>query len=250
MTRLANQIVSIEGAVHGWFRMPKPLSFYTAGGSGTLDTFPQNAQGMARDAVNEAIKENVSFKGFDALGEGIVTAMFVIHSGRGAEQSGSPNDIWSHKWQIPGGLKVSTQPSVMAQTYLTVPEDCLVGVCAHEWGHLAARWADYYDTGETGKSQGLGMYCLMAAGSWGEGGKSPTYPNGMLRMFHDWIDIQEVVESTKEVELRPASEGGGVIIIQNPATMTDGQYVVCEFRRKTNFDRALPDEGPRHLRRR
>ncbi|QDU50880.1 M6 family metalloprotease domain-containing protein [Gimesia panareensis] len=240
---VSNSIVEIEGEVHGWFRMPRPMSYYTNGGSGTLTTFPRNSQGLARDAVKIALEEGVSFADYDAFGEKIVTALFIIHAGRGAEQTGSPYDIWSHKWQIPdGGVIVNKTPKIVAQTYLTVPEDCQVGVCSHEWGHLAARWADYYDTGETGKSQGLGMYCLMAAGSWGEGGKSPTYPNGMLRSFHDWVDVQ-VVDDTAEVELKPASEGGGVVIIQNSATMTNSQYVICEFRKKTNMDRALPDEG-------
>ena len=59
--------------------------------------------------------------------------------------TGSQDDIWSHKWVIPDG--VDDGNGVAASTYLTVPEDCRVGVCAHEWGHLAARWADFYDTG-------------------------------------------------------------------------------------------------------
>lgn len=241
---VSNGKIQVEGEVHGWLRMPEKLEFYTNGGSGTLTSFPQNSQGLARDAVKAALAEGVSFDGYDVFGEKIVTALFVIHAGRGAEETGSPHDIWSHKWQIPGGVTVSKDgdPKIVAQTYLTVPEDCAVGVCAHEWGHLAARWADYYDTGETGESQGLGMYCLMASGSWGEGGLSPTYPNGMLRSFHDWIEVQ-TIDDDAEVELKAASDGGGAVLIRNDATMNNSQYIVCEFRKRTNMDRALPDEG-------
>ncbi|MFQ5805614.1 MAG: immune inhibitor A domain-containing protein, partial [Phycisphaerae bacterium] len=62
--------------------------------------------------------------------------------------------------------------AITANTFLTVPEDCQMGVCAHEWGHLAARWADFYDTGRSRlrRSNGLGNYCLMASGSWANGG--------------------------------------------------------------------------------
>lgn len=235
--------IDVQGAVHGWFRMPQPLTYYTAGNAGTGDTFPQNAQGMARDAVLAAVADGVDFAPYDALGEDIVTALFVVHAGSGAEVTRNPDDIWSHKWVIPGGIKVG--PKLHVRTYLTVPEDCNMGVCAHEWGHLAARWADYYDTGRLAhtKSNGLGNYCLMASGSWGNGGLTPTFPNGMLRMFHGWISPKRVTTTTKEIELKPAAEGGEMLFIQNKEMMTETQYIVVEYRRRRAQDAFLPDEG-------
>lgn len=88
---------------------------------------------------------------YDALGENLVTALIIIHAGHGAEQTTKRTDLWSLKWVIPGELPVAENLSV--QTFLTVPEDCTMGVCAHEWGHLAARWADYYDTGQVARSR-------------------------------------------------------------------------------------------------
>ena len=32
-------------------------------------------------------------------------------------------------------------------------------------------------------------------------------------------------------------------MIRNDATMNNSQYIVCEFRKRLNMDRALPDEG-------
>ena len=120
-----------------------------------------------------------------------------------------------------------------------------MGVCAHEWGHLAARWADYYDTGrlEATKSNGLGNYCLMAAGSWGNGGLTPVFPNGMLRMFHGWITPQQITESTSQIALRPAAEGGDMLFIRNGSRMSETQYLVVEYRRRRAQDAFLPDEG-------
>lgn len=235
--------IDVQGAVHGWFRMPQPLTYYTDGNSGTGDTFPRNAPGMVRDAVTAALVAGVDFTPYDALGEHIVTALFVIHAGGGAEVTRSKDDIWSHKWVVPGGVQVADNLSVT--TYLTVPEDCNVGVCAHEWGHLAARWADYYDTGrlEHTRSNGLGDYCLMAAGSWGNNGQTPVFPNGMLRMFHGWTTPQLVTTTTKDIELTPAAEGGRMLFIQNTNTMTDMQYVAVEYRRRRGQDTYLPDEG-------
>lgn len=235
--------IDVQGKVFGWFRMPQPSTFYANGNSGMGDSFPNNAPGMVRDAVAAALAANVDFKPYDMLGEHTVTALFVVHAGAGAEQTLAKDDIWSHKWVIPGGVQVT--PGLQVQTYLTVPEDCNMGVCAHEWGHLAARWADYYDTGSVQQmvSNGLGNYCLMAAGSWGNNGLTPVYPNGMLRMFHGWIIPQLITSTTKNVELKPAAEGGGLLYINNSARMVEEQYIVVEYRRRRDQDAFSPDEG-------
>jgi immune inhibitor A len=198
---------------------------------------------MARDAVRAALAEDVDFTPYDVLGERMVTALFIVHAGSGAEQTLSRDDLWSLKWVVPGGVDVGENLSV--RTFLTVPEDCNMGVCAHEWGHLAARWADYYDTGrlQATRSNGLGNYCLMASGSWGNGGLTPTFPNGMLRMFHGWITPQLLTSSTSNIELKPAAEGGAMLFIQNRQQMSETQYIVVEYRRKRGQDAFLPDEG-------
>ncbi|MEV4922849.1 M6 family metalloprotease domain-containing protein [Streptomyces roseoverticillatus] len=242
--------IDVQGEVHGWFRLPQPLSFYADGNSGLNDGFPRNSQGMARDAVKLALAEGVDFKPFDVLGENTVTVLFIVHAGRGAEETTSRDDIWSLKWGIPGespngpeGLEVA--PGLRVQTFLTVPEDCAMGVCAHEWGHLAARWADFYDTGqlEATTSNGLGNYCLMASGNWGNHGLTPALPNGMLRMFHGWVTPRSITSTTKDVVLRPAAESGDLLFVQNPDTMTDLQYIIVEYRRRRGQDASLPDEG-------
>jgi immune inhibitor A len=235
--------VDVQGKVYGWFRLPNPLSYYTDGSSGMDGTYPRNAQGMAFDAVQAAKNAGVDFAPYDALGEKVVTALFIIHAGSGAEETGSRDDVWSHKWVIPGGVKVGQ--TLQVRTYLTVPEDCNMGVCAHEWGHLAARWADFYDTGrlEQTRSNGLGNYCLMAAGSWGNAGLTPTFPNGMLRMFHGWITPQLIKKTTKDIVLIPTAEGGSIAFIQNTARMKPSQYVFVEYRRKRGQDAFLPDQG-------
>lgn len=234
--------IDVQGRVFGWFRLPHSSQFYTDNNSGMGDD-PRNAQGMARDAVQAALNQGIDFSPYDVLGENMVTALFIIHAGSGAEETGSRDDIWSLKWTIPAGVNVGHNLKV--KTFLTVPEDCSIGVCAHEWGHLAARWADFYDTGKQKmtRSNGLGNYCLMASGSWGNGGLTPTLPNGMLRMFHGWIAPELVTESKNNIVLKPAAEGGSFVFIQNPARMTQSQYVFVEYRRQRGQDAFLPDEG-------
>ncbi|MGP3683475.1 M6 family metalloprotease domain-containing protein [Streptomyces sp. IBSNAI002] len=234
--------IDIQGEVHGWFRLPQPHSFYADGNSGMGD-FPRNSQGMARDAVKLAKAEGIDFRPYDALDEHTVTALFIVHAGSGAEQTRSRHDIWSLKWGVPGGVAVGSGLTV--ETFLTVPEDCAMGLCAHEWGHLAARWADYYDTGrlDATKSSGLGNYCLMAAGNWGNSGLTPVFPNGMLRMFHGWASPKRITRTTKDVVLRPAAEGGDLLFVQNADTMAEEQYILVEYRRRRGQDAFLPDAG-------
>lgn len=237
--------IDIQGKVYGWLRMPQSSSFYTNKASG-MGSYPQNAQGMAEDAVKVALSQGIDFSPYDSLGEGLVTALFIIHAGRGAEETGSNDDIWSLKWVTP--QPIQTTDDLQVQTFLTVPEDCNMGVCAHEWGHLAARWADYYDTGraENTRSNGLGDFCLMASGSWGQGGLTPTFASGMLRKFHGWVDTQFVDSSQNDIVLKPAAEGGNLVYIRNPKLMRDDdkpQYVLVEYRRRREQDSFLPDEG-------
>ena len=234
--------IDIQGKVYGWLRLPEPSSYYTSRASG-MGAYPRNAQGMAQDAVKAALAQGVDFSLYDSLGEGIVTALFIVHAGSGAEETGSVDDIWSLKWTIPDHPVVAT--NLVVQTFLTVPEDCNMGVCAHEWGHLAARWADYYDTAsqQNTRSNGLGDYCLMASGSWAQGGLTPTLASGMLRMFHGWVNAELIATSQNDIVLNPAAEGGNLVYIQNPSRMGNKQYVLVEYRRRRGQDAFLPDEG-------
>lgn len=165
--------IDVQGEVHGWFRLPHPLSFYANGLSGQDSAhFPKNEVGMAADTLKIARQQGVKFpEELDVLGEGIVTALFIVHMRprrRGGPEGPAAGGPVERQVELHPGFP--TDSSLTVQTFLTVPEDCRVGVCSHEWGHLAARWADFYDTGNPNVdavSSGLGDYCLMASGSWG-----------------------------------------------------------------------------------
>ncbi|GAB4456912.1 MAG: hypothetical protein OHK0029_15690 [Armatimonadaceae bacterium] len=238
--------VDIQGQVHGWFRLPHPLSYYANQHSGTSLEAPRNTQGMARDAVLTALSQGVRFAGFDSLGTGSITALMIVHAGRGAEITGKSGDLWSLKWAIPGGIPVGAGgPALRAETFAAVAADSPMGVFAHEWGHLAAQWGDYYDRnqGLSAHSAGLGDYCLMASGAWSNSAATPVYPNSMLRVFHDWVAPIRVEETTAGIRLRPVTEGGQPLIIRNPNRMSEHQYVLVEYRQRSGQDAFLPDEG-------
>ena len=62
-------------------------------------------------------------------------------------------------------------------------------------------------------------------------------------MFHGWITPTVVSETTGDLRLTPAAEGGSCLLIRNPRTMSDKQYIVVEHRRRQFQDSFLPDEG-------
>ena len=131
-----------------------------------------------------ALQNGVTFEPqLDKFNQGIVTALFIVHAGRGAEvmpPSTRGHEIWSHKWNVRNPVQVG--PNLAVTIYLVVPNDCKVGVCAHELGHLAFQWQDFYDPNydEDGKEwDGSGLWDLMAGGSYNGGGARPAHPAGL-----------------------------------------------------------------------
>lgn len=240
--------VEVSGSVHGWLRMPNPYSYYTNNESGLKwNSYPHNAPRLAEDAVNTALQNGIKFeKELDKLNQGIVTALFIVHAGRGAEEmppSIRGKEIWSHKWNLKSLINVGN--NLYATIYLTVPNDCKVGVCAHELGHLAFQWQDFYDPNyaEDGNEwDGAGVWDLMAGGSYNGNGVRPAHPAGLHKLQHDWVRVTTVKKS-RSLTIKPyTTKSGRVYKIVSP-NYGPKQYLVLENRRKSGFDFNLPGEG-------
>lgn len=242
----SNGKVEVVGTVHGWLRMPRPYTDYLGAksGMGKAD-YPRNCQGLAEDAVRAAKDAGISFAPeLDLLGRGFVTAFVLVHSGMAAELFQSVDEqkkeIWSHKWNM-------RQPGQVAQnlavtTYLTVAQNCKLGVCAHELGHLLFQWQDFYDPNykEDGKFwKGSGDWDLMASGSYNRNSTVPAHPAGLHKYQHAWVDDVLVTKSTAGVRLVPST---AVCVIRSPA-FTEDQFLLLESRVKKGFDEFIPGEG-------
>jgi immune inhibitor A len=234
-TEVTHGLIDLQGQVVGPFRMPLTLDAYAHGGSGTELALP-NARTMARDAL-AAADPTVNFAPFDNDGNGFVDAFIVVHAGPGAESTGSPGDIWSHKWTLSEGAVTTDGTKVFG--YLTVPEDCRIGVCAHELGHLLFGFPDLYDT--DGSSEGIGNHCLMAGGSWGAGGDTPVHPSAWCKANQGWVAVDNVTSNgnrsivdvkDSHTVLRLWKDGG-----------SGSEYFLVENRQQTRFDATLPGGG-------
>jgi immune inhibitor A len=240
--------VRVSGTVHGWFRMPQPYAFYVNNQKGT-GRYPKNAQRLTEDALRAALDNGVVFgKELDALKTGSVTALIVVHAGQGAEVATSVavqnRRIWSHKADLPEPVQVGQD--LYATNYLTVPEDCRMGVVAHELGHLAFQWDDFYDPNyrDDGVAwAGSGNWDLMAGGSWNGDGNLPAHPAGLHKLQHGWVDIVEITRTTQGVRLMPYDAEVGQVVKVVAKGFSSTQCLVLENRRRGGFDRLIPGEG-------
>lgn len=236
---VTNGLIDIQGEVVGPFRLPKKLSDYAHGASGTGNVSP-NARTMAKDAVLKS-DPSVNFAQYDNDHDGFVDAFVVIHAGVGAETNNNPNDIWSHKWLLEGGA-YTTNDNMKVYSYLTVPEDCRLGVCAHELGHLLFGFPDLYDTDYS--SEGIGDWCLMSGGSWNGQipGDTPAHPSAWCKCNQGWVTVETPMSNKKNVAIADVKTSKKVFKLWKNGT-PGKEFFLVENRQKKNFDKFLPGAG-------
>jgi len=234
---------TIDSTVVGWIDAPNTEAFYANGNSGlTSLTWDLITAGL------NAADASVNFSQYDEDGDGWVDAITFLHSGYGAEwggvdQYGSDyvDRMWSHKWSIPTwtsaeGVKVSAynlSPGLWATSGSSPGR---IGVVCHELGHFFGL-PDLYDT--DGSSQGIGNWCLMAAGSWGFDGSQhyPSHMSAWAKSKLGWLSPQLILPGAHvapQVEFNPTVFRSGY---------PPGEYLLVENRQEVGFDLQLPQGG-------
>jgi M6 family metalloprotease-like protein len=271
--------IDTGSVVTQWIRAPHDYSYYIGDSFGIYPgNYPNNVQGIVWHACSLAdmVDTTLNFADFDNDGDGMVDAIFIVHAGHGAEETGNPNWVWSHKWQLSntnsgcdGPWKsddtLSNGDTVKVDAYSMEPElidtsnHCriTVGVFAHEFGHVLGL-PDLYDRDHS--TYGIGWFGIMAAGSWGNAngqglpGEYPTH-------FCVWSKYQLGFVSPVEIGRHGVSKLEHESIV-NAATNPDaycllddpngpdwnwsggtGEYFLVENRFRTGFDRSLPGDG-------
>ena len=231
----------LVGQVTRWYRMPETYAYYVDGQNGFGD-YPRNAQKLTEDAVLAA-DPDVDFTLYDNDQNGWVDALFVVHAGPGAEDSGgNPDLIWSHKWQTHHPIPVD---EVYVSVYSMEPEETgggqliRIGVFCHEFGHVLGL-PDLYDTDYS--SDGMGYWSVMASGSWGGGGARPVHFDAWCKYDLGWVN-PTVVEEPLDDEQIDAVEFTPDVYQLYSLGIPDYQYFLVENRRQQLFDYSLPGEG-------
>jgi immune inhibitor A len=263
--------ISKSSVITQWVRAPRDYSYYIGDSFGIYPgTYPNNVQGIVVAACSLA-DPVVDFSDFDKDGDGMVDAIFIVHAGPGAEETGDPGCVWSHKWQLsntgsgcPGAFQ--TNDGVVVDVYSMEPERfetysgrITVGVFAHEFGHVLGL-PDLYDTDYS--TYGLGIFGIMAAGSWGRPhkdslpGSTPTHFCAWSKYQFGWLDnLVEVtrygVPKREDVQVSAAATSPFAVRMLEDPNGADwetysggtGEYFLVENRYQTGFDRGLPGNG-------
>jgi immune inhibitor A len=231
--------LDVVGGVTGWYKMPQLYSYYVSGENGT-GPYPNNTQKLTEDAI-DAADPYVNFADYDHDGDLWVDALIIVHAGPGAEETGSDDDIWSHKWQMP---HVVWKDSVRLYTFNMDPEvrsGGLVdmGVFCHEFGHTLGL-PDLYDVDYS--SEGLGNWSVMSHGSWNNGGKTPAHFDAWCKKFLGFSEVQQLTVNQTAVEILQVDTSPVSYRLWTSGG-TGSQYFLVENRQKVGFDKYLPGDG-------
>jgi immune inhibitor A len=216
----------LQGDVYGWFQadckhqdfVNRDRTAWTADDNGldvssaALDPevcdYPLNVWGLVQDAVLLA-DGTVDFSAYDNDGpdgipdsgddDGFVDALFVVHSGPGAEIFGGMILGVDYIWSMQSSLeyynptKSTTVDGVAVGPFVLVPELGQIGVFAHEFCHLLGL-PDLYNS-ETGDPV-VGPFCLMDEGAWngpmGRAGSVPSHLSSPMKLLLGWVDPKKV----------------------------------------------------------
>jgi immune inhibitor A len=227
--------VDLVTTVVGWLRMPQTYAYYVNGNYG-WGGYPQNCQRLTEDAV-WAANPYVDFSQFDNNSDGYIDALFIIHAGPGAEETGDPNDIWSHAWCT---VNVPYVDGVYAYSYSTEPENGRIGVYCHEAGHAVFGLPDLYDYDYD--SYGVGNWSVMSFGSWGNNGRRPTHLDAWSKCDCGFV-VPHVVTVNTDSVMFPRVEYTPVIEKLWSYGAPTNEFIMVENRQKVGFDNYLPSSG-------
>jgi immune inhibitor A len=254
----------------GWMRAANPYEFYCRA-DGIHDngrgSYPDNVQGLVIEAVLAA-DPFVDFSKYAVNGE--VTNLFIVHAGTAAEFTGDPSVIWSHYWRIssgtpfPNGLtvdgvkvnyygmmgEVGGDMTGYLQGLMGGPFPPTMGTYAHEFGHILGL-RDLYDYGY--ESDGVGMYSLMAGGSWapavpgGEAfpgmlmflGSSPVHLDAWSKYRLGFVTPIKVEPGEAVSVSLPPVETNPVIYRMDVPNSDGKEYFLLENRQHIGFDESL-----------
>jgi M6 family metalloprotease-like protein len=272
--------VDLVGHTFDWVRSSLSQSDVTAGQSG----LPGQVPGFILQLLTIVDDGSVDWGLFDNDGpdgtpnsgddDGFVDFLAVMHATSGAECTGSPDQVWSHKWSIssatgnPRGYRTRSvsrnpvdpvDPVVRIDDYTIQPVQACplsgvppqinqIGVFAHELGH-AFGLPDLYCTTTNCAHAGIGRWGLMGSGAWGcmpppgHHPERPCHMDAWSKSMMGWVDVETLGPGLDHgvLTLPPVVSSRRVYRVE--AGDGSGDYFLLENRQPIGFDSDLPEGG-------
>ena len=200
--------------------------------------------------INSALAAAVPYVNFPALdsnGDGTIAVdealiYFVVAGYEAAAGNGTPS-IWAHAWGGPN-VRVSGKNvnhwALNGEMY-SASSRMQMGVIAHEMGHAMGGLPDLYDI--SGSNAGLGIFSLMATGSWGArsgeiGGTTPVNLDAWSRQYLGWSNPQTPTSNATMSFGSALSSTGASVMLMNSASSTS-EYWLIENRPPVGWDAGM-----------
>ncbi len=201
--------------------------------------------------INAALAQAAPYVNFPALdtdGDGVLetseVVIYFILAGYEASGSSKTPNIWAHAW---GGSGVSVSGKQLRTWALNgelnnADAQHPMGVIAHELGHSMCGLPDLYDTTYT--NSGLGVFSLMAFGSWGRtasesyGGTTPVALDAWSRQYLGWA-APRIPAAPGAMSFGPALSSPDAPVKLINTTVSTTQFFLVENRHSSGWDKGM-----------
>lgn len=275
-SEVSGERIDLVGDVSEWLRVARPDTAYTVGESGLVGgslggggagnfVYELAQLADARGGTDWGAYDNDGPDGVPNSGDddGYVDVLAVLQPASGAECGGTGRDdrVWSHRWSLSSAVGTTLTTStpragggfiriddytIQATAACSGSELNAIGVFTHELGH-AFGLPDLYDTDSSnGTHSGVGIWDLMASGSWGCNNASPESPCHMgawTKSALGWVDVITLSPDTDHGMLVLPPVVTSATVYRVDAMDGSGDYFLLENRQRLGFDHRLYDEG-------
>jgi M6 family metalloprotease-like protein len=264
----------LQGGVFGWFPVPQNKAFYASDDNGLgTDRATGEAGSFIRHTL-EASDATTDFRLYDNDGpdnvpnsgddDGYVDLVMFVHPNEGGECGG--DDIWSHSFVYSGWTQHNGQPfttndigangqPLKVDDYVIMPAvSCFggrieIGVFSHEFGHALGLPDLYdrtaYDPAGAVSTGGVGLFCLMAAGSYGGDYSHPETPTQMCAWVKEelgWLSPREII-CDETLPLYYQGDAPEAVKLWQGGDYSRGEWFLVENRQRKKWDRYLLGTG-------
>jgi M6 family metalloprotease-like protein len=241
--------LSIQSTVEEWITIDETEEAMSFGHYGLSNGYGNTA----KLALKQMDERGVDWNLYDKNGDGLLDAVFIVHSGYSAEVGGTDcytkkewgaHRIWSHQGVAAEDSFVSANGAVRLSSFATASglinscgaQICRIGSICHEMGHLLGV-PDL--SGSAGA--GIGTWDIMGQ-LWGADQSQylPSMFGAYSRQLLGWVQPQ-ILSKSGWYQIRASAINGDFYRID--AGFPNGEYLLIENRQAVSYDQKFPSTG-------